>query len=235
MRTKSATRRHAFCDYSTSQPGGSLPRHQPRYAHNGVSVDRCCFFEDTTGVYRSRANTFKVSHIRIARSSVVGPHSQGNIAVEAVQEVAQQQTSICRQDLRVHFADIHFLRRPKVLGELSVVPFVFEIELVNVPKSLSRNLPDTGRVVEYAHASRPPLDHDIVTSRSPLPNRVCQIASYDHVIVLYGSDADQILQRQFIELGYGDNVTGQPLRVTRCEHWRSRFDPLSDSRIGCGL
>src|SRR5260370_40750941 len=73
-----------------------------------------------------------------------------------------------------------------------------------------RDLPGADSVVADHHAPAAAAKNDVVPQSALLPDGMGKIAVNVHVIVLHGADAEEVIERERIELGHGENVRGEP-------------------------
>jgi hypothetical protein len=81
--------------------GAAFRAAQPLRSNHGLAVQRCSLLDRSAGMLGSRQHPSAVSKICSAGPTVVGRNCERDIAVEAVQQVSEEDARVGREHCRI--------------------------------------------------------------------------------------------------------------------------------------
>src|SRR5207244_8160230 len=97
------------------------------------------------------------------------------------------------------------------------------------------DLPGADGVVADHNALAAPAKNDVAPLSALLPNGMREIAVNVHVIILHGTDSEEVIERKRIELGDVENVGGQLRGLFARQRAGSGIAPCEHAVVGLRL
>ena len=175
----------------------------------GRGIEEGGVFEDAAGVFGDGLYTSGIGRIGRFDAAIVGAGGFVNVAIEVIEQAPEEEAGIGGKHGVVNGIEMQFARRAETCGELGVVAFVLEVKLMGGAQGFARDLPGADGVVADHDALAAAAKNDVIALSALLPNSVSEIAVNGHVIVFHGTDAEEVIERERIELGDVENVAGE--------------------------
>ena len=166
-------------------------------------------FEDAAGVFGDGLDAGGIGRIGSLDAAVIGADGFVDVTAEMVEQAAKQQTGISGEHGIIDGIEIQLSRRPQACGQQAVVAFVFQVKLMGGAEGFTRDLPGAHGVITDHDVFAITAKNDVVALSALLPDGMLKIAVDVHVIVFHGADAEEVIERERIELGDIENVGGE--------------------------
>src|SRR4029077_8230501 len=155
--------------------------------------------EDATGVLGDGLHAGSVGGIGSLDAAVVSAGGFVDVAAEMIEEAAEEQAGIGSEDGIIHGIEVEHAGRAEACGQLGIVAFIFQVELVSGTQGFTSDLPGADGIVTDHDALTGAAKNDVVALSALLPNGMVKIAVDVHVVVLHGADAEKVIERKIVE------------------------------------
>src|SRR6266567_210320 len=165
--------------------------------------------EDAAGIFGDGLHAGSIGRIRSLDPTVIGADGFVNVAAEMIEQATEQQAGIGSEHGVIHGIQVQVARRPQAGRQQGVIALVMQVKLMGGAEGFTRDLPGAHGVVADHDTLATTAENDVVALGALLPDGVSEIAVNVHVVVLHGTDAEEVIKRKRIKLGDIENVSGE--------------------------